>query len=196
MTTPKRGAATSRPRLGLVIAAALGASLASSGCIIVADDDHHDWYDDGYVEPVYDEPATVGIDVGANVGRVDPGFGTGLFVEVAEDGVWHVFATCDTELSGYVCAWDVDVWAEGIDLVEEDDLEIEDDVDRYEDDGLYAYLENDTDVDGFWFTTAPGATVQLTMLLDGASQPTFVYWVGDGVQNEGAPTNPINLEPR
>ena len=194
--SPRSGTAVRGWRRGLLLASALGAALASSGCIIVADDDHHhDFDDDGYVEPVYDDPATVAIDVGAHVGRVEPGFGTGLFVEVDEGGLWHLFVTCDTELSGYACGWEVDVRAEDVEWVDDDGLGLEDEVDVYDDDGLYAYLENDVDVDGVWFTTTPGAAIELTMLLDGASQPTFVYWVGGGVQNEGAPTNPIVFLP-
>lgn len=184
--------------LGIVGAAAL--PLASSGCIIVADDDHDHWVDDdwdhgGTVDPGFDpQPATVPIDAGGHVGAVDPGFGAGLFVEVSDDGLWHVFATCDTELSGYACGWEVDVRGADLAFADETDLEIEDDLDAY-DDELVAWLDTDVDVDGFWFTAAPGAPVELTMLLDGVSQPTLIYWVGGGVQNEGAPTNPVIFAP-
>jgi hypothetical protein len=185
----------------LSLAAATALCALSSGCIIVADDGHDHWVDDdwdgdGIVDPAFDaEPATVGITPGANVGAVDPGVGAGLFVEVNGDGLWHVFVTCDTEVSGYACGWEVDVRGEDLEVVDEDDLELEDDVDDLDDEAV-AWFDTDFGVDGIWFTTAPGAEVELTMLLDGRSQPTLVYWVGDGVQNEGAPTNPVVFAPR
>ena len=35
----------------------------------------------------------------------------------------------------------------------------------------------------------------LDMALDGYSEPRFVYWYGDGILHQGAPTNPVDFVP-
>jgi hypothetical protein len=44
-------------------------------------------------------------------------------------------------------------------------------------------------------TTTPGAVLRLETYLDDQPQPRFVYWFGNGVLHEGAPTNPVDFEP-
>ncbi len=178
----------------------VAAAIAASGCIVVSDDDgyyddsYHD--DDGYVDPGLDAEAAIAtIDVGAAVGVVEPGRGAGIFVEAAADGRWRVFTTCDTDLSDYACGWEVYLRGEGVTLTGTSELE-DDDVLDFETGAIDGYLVTDFDVDVIDFEATPGAIVELTTLLDGVAAHTFIYWVGDGVQNEGAPTDPIAFEPR
>lgn len=187
-----------RSLFGVAIVAS--ACLATSGCIIVADDD--DWDDGYYVEdgttddPGLDAEAVVAtIDVGATIGVVDPGQGAGIFVEAVAEGQWRVFTTCDTDVNGYACAWDIYLRGDGVDLTDTEGLEGDDELVAGTG-AIDGYFLTDSDVDGILFAATPGATVELTTLLDGAAAPTYIYWVGDGVQNEGAPTDPIVFQPR
>lgn len=138
------------------------------------------------------------IDTDATIAGVTPGDGAGAFVEYAAGGTWHVFTACDTNVSGYSCAWDIIVGADGgitnftPDRLETSNTEWVD----WSDQGtvrLVATTANDTD--GFYFTAQPGATARVDVYLDGEPAPRFIYWVGDGGLHRGAPSNPIDLTP-
>lgn len=187
-----------RSLCGVTVAA--GACLAASGCIVVTEDDG--WHDGYYVEDGYTddpgldaEPMVVTIDVGAEIGVVDPGQGAGIFVEVLSEGQWRVFTTCDTDVSGYACVWDLYLRGDGVELTDTEGLEGDDEL-AVGTGAIDGFFLTDSDVDGIFFSATPGATVELTTLLDGAAAPTYIYWIGDGVQNEGAPTDPIIFQPR
>jgi len=55
--------------------------------------------------------------------------------------------------------------------------------------------DTDSGTDGATIETTPGAILRVDLLLDGKAEPRFIYWFGDGVLHQGAPTNPIDLEP-
>ena len=97
--------------------------------------------------------------------------------------------------SGYACAWDVFLRGDGVELADTEGLEGEDDL-AVGTGAIDGYFVTASDADGILFSAAPGAVVELTTLLDGVAAPTYIYWVGDGVQNEGAPTDPIAFQPR
>lgn len=188
--------------------AAVASVAATTGCIVVHDhDDCWDDYCDGYYyyddDPYWDgdpdrpldEPVLVEIDVGAQVGNVEPGAGAGVFVETDEAGHWRVYVACDTDVSGYECGYELFVQGEGVSIDAAQELEPGDDFDQYEGE-VDLYFATTNDFDGVTLHAVPGAPLTLTMYLDGASQPELIYWVGGGVQNEGAPTNPIIFAPR
>ncbi|WP_437969971.1 hypothetical protein WMF04_12015 [Sorangium sp. So ce260] len=195
--------------LGLCSFLLVAAPLASAGCIIVDEDDRHeghaqhdDW-DDGEDEndndppPPTDEPLLVAIDTGA-VLNSEPGEGVGIFVEYAAGGTWRLWTTCDTNTSKVVCSFDlyasVDTSSELFDIVGTD-LE-KTDATRLVDEGIaYLHAETGSDVDAMTFTTTEGAIVRLEAYLDGAQEPRYVYWFGDGILHEGAPSNPLDFEP-
>jgi hypothetical protein len=208
MTAPTTSPRRSPARWLARAAVAAGLATALSGCIIVRDDDDcWDGYCDGYYgyydDPYYDDypddqldsPVAVDIDVGAQVGSVEPGAGAGVFVETDEAGHWRVTVACDTDVSGYECIYDLYLQADGITVDAIEELEPSDDFDAYESQ-VDVFFSTTNDFDGITFRTVAGAPLTLTMYLDGASQPELVYWVGSGVQNEGAPTNPIIFVPR
>ena len=184
----------------LTLTAALG--FVGSGCIIIDEHDEDEWEDDGFVPPpddtVPDEPMLAVIDADAVI-SAEPGEGVGLFVEYKQGGSWHLWTSCDTNYSGVSCAFDVvvsvDTASEIIDVVEEG-LEDFDQAGRGEEPGT-AFLVADTDsgTDGATIETTPGAILRVDLLLDGKAEPRFIYWFGDGVLHQGAPTNPIDLEP-
>lgn len=176
-------------------------ALLVPGCVVVGDGRHHDdgwydedWDDDDAPDGLDEVPATVTIDEGASIGAVEPGVGAGIFVELGGDGRWRVQTTCDSLNSGYLCDYQLFLEASGLQLEGEESLERDDDVDDFEGE-LDLYFLTDADFDGVSFSTDPGASVTLTAYLDGVSQPEFVYWIGDGIQNEGAPTNPVTFLP-
>nr|AYM54420.1 hypothetical protein [Phaselicystis flava] len=183
----------------LTLVAGVGLGAALSGCIIVSDDDV---YDDGssYVDPgpVLDEPIQVAIDTGATL-EATPGDGVGMFVEYAGEGRWRVWTACDTKTSEVACAWDAFVTTldgSEIENLASEDIEGHDIVEQNSrGDTIHLFATTSTDFDGMTFETKPGTRIQLEMYLDGLSQPRFVYWIGDAVLHEGAPTNPLDLKP-
>lgn len=182
-------------------AAALAIAVTASGCIIVRDHDHDGWDDghrydpdDGVVADDQEQPTAVEIDVGETVGSIEPGVGAGVFVETDEAGHWRIFTACDTEISGYLCGFELSVQADGVSVDVASDLEPEDAVDEYEGQ-VDLYFETGYDFDEVTLHALAGAPLTLTMYLDGVSQPELIYWVGGGYQNEGAPGNPVTFYP-
>jgi len=149
-----------------------------------------------------------GIDTGQML-ETDPGHGAGVFVEYAAGGTWHVFTTCDTAVSHVDCNWDIVVTSVGpsstaLGTLTADNLESEDDL--FKDNGaahLVAFTSIDTD--GFFVSGAPGATLRVDALLDALSTETldqardrtrrFIFWIGGGGVQAGAPSNPLDLTP-
>ncbi|WP_437281068.1 hypothetical protein WME90_11055 [Sorangium sp. So ce375] len=195
-----------RRSLGLWSFLLVAAPLASAGCIIVDDDGHHDGHhvhddqndgDDSAPPTPADDVRRVAIDTDATL-STEPGEGVGIFVEYTAGGTWTLWTTCDTNTSKVVCSFDiyasVDTSSELIDLA---GIEIEKtDATRLVDIGVaYFHAETGSDIDAMTFATTPGAVVRLEAYLDGAQEPRFVYWFGDGVLHEGAPSNPLDFKP-
>ncbi|WP_437679934.1 hypothetical protein [Sorangium sp. So ce131] len=199
--------------LGLWSFLLAAAPVALGGCIVVDGDGRHDRghhgdvyhddhndqdgaTDDGSQEPSED-PLRVAIDTDAVV-ESEPGEGVGIFVEYAAGGTWTLWTTCDTNTSKVVCSFDlyasVDTSSELLDIT---GVELEKtDATRLADEGIaYLHAETGADVDAMTFTTTEGAVVRLEAYLDGELQPRFVYWFGNGVLHEGAPSNPLDFEP-
>ncbi|WP_437649220.1 hypothetical protein [Sorangium sp. So ce362] len=180
--------------------------LASTGCIVVDEDGRHDDHhqhddrddeDDNAPPPPTDEPRLVAIDTDAVLSS-EPGEGVGIFVEYAAGGTWKLWTTCDTNSSKVVCSFDlyasVDTSSELFDIVGTD-LE-KTDATRLVDEGIaYLHAETGSDIDAMTFTTTEGAIVRLEAYLDGVQEPRYVYWFGDGILHEGAPSNPLDFEP-
>lgn len=183
--------------LGLCTALLTTAIFGLGGCIIVQDDDPPDT---GIVQeppPEEVEPQLVSIDTDATI-SAEPGEGVGLFVEYAAGGTWRLWTTCDTNYSNVACNFDifaaVDADSELIDI-RGDDLEGRDEAGPWDEGVAFFHAETSADVDSVTLTTTPGAIVEVALYLDSYSQPRFIYWFGDGVLHEGAPTNPVDFEP-
>jgi len=181
--------------LGLVACVGLGST--TTGCIIVDDDD------DGTViiddsNPTPEQPMLMSIETDVALDAV-PGDGVGVFVEYYAGGVYRVWTTCDTNYSGSVCPMDifmsVDVDSR-IDAITTDDLEGADLVNINEAAGTVdMHVDTSVDYDAIEISTTPGAVLRLEVLIDGVPQPRFVYWFGNGVLHNGAPTSPVDLVP-
>ncbi|MBI4705149.1 MAG: hypothetical protein HY744_28920 [Deltaproteobacteria bacterium] len=162
---------------------------ATSGCVIISSPEEGD----GYVYPAGAVHQT--IDAGA-VMSTELGEGVGLFVEYASGGRWTVWTSCDTALAHESCYFDVYVTASsvigkpvGVDLEEGDHI------DRHDQAAISLHVDTDWDSDEMRFDTAPGAVVELELVLDGDVLPEYIYWVGGGVMHYGAPTSPVLFEP-
>lgn len=166
---------------------------------------HHDRHDDDWYEDSYDEPGEYACSDEVETGVIDPdsplesepGIGVGVFVDYQPGGTWHLYTTCDTEDSGYDCAFDIIVKPLGraeINSFAQDGLERNDSV-TIEHDSLRFVGLTALDTDGFSFQTEPGAGISLDVLLDETCGNAYIYWIGDGAIHEGAPSNPFELEP-
>jgi hypothetical protein len=144
--------------------------------------------------PVRGASAVIDTDSGL---EVTPGEGVGLFVEYESGGRWRLFMTCDTDISGFGCEWDIVVApTEGvIEAITADRLEFEDFLDFWGSDGARLVTLTAYDVDGALFDAPPGAGLVVDALLDDAFAHRYIYWVGDGAVHGGAPGSPLELSP-
>lgn len=131
--------------------------------------------------------------------ETEAGHGVGLFVGTDGAGLWELLASCDSELSGYLCDWDV--------VVSVPSSESLSDVAQWDDEGLDVVYRIDggavqwltvtgDDFDGLSFKADAGQTVRLDVLLDGVSAPDFIYWSDRGITHAGAPSDPVDFVPR
>jgi len=138
------------------------------------------------------------IDTGETL-TTEKGKGAGVFIEYADGGRWHVFTSCDYDLYHEACAWDLLATVQSSGLISNAVIESAEtgDGDRLYSDGASVNLVVSTasDFDGMTFQTTPGATVRFDVLLSGASDARYIYWVGEGGVHSGAPSNPIDLKP-
>lgn len=186
----------------LALTACLGA--ATSGCFF-ADETRDGGIDivtppPTNLEPSAD-PVTVTIDADATL-DAKPGDGVGVFVEYATGGHWNVFTTCDYNTAanpGVPCGFDIFATAldsvDGINNPKGQDLSGKDAIAIEPGGTVHLYTENAVSLGGMTFDTAPGATVELEVYLDGSADPHYIYWVGKDVLHQGAPTDPIDLQP-
>lgn len=132
-----------------------------------------------------------------------PGEGAGVFVEYESGGRWHVWATCDTHLTGRACHFDILARAANgsIRNVAGDALSRRDSLIQDCADTVQLFLTSRADISGMFFEAQPGTTVVFDVLVDGVPYPELVYWYGSFRETDesdvryGAPGNPIALTP-
>ena len=201
----------SSPSLRSIALAALvaGTGVASTGCIF------SDGNGGGESTPVIVDPPPAAIeqktiDADATL-QAKGGDGVGVFVEYATGGHWHVFTACDFNQPtnpGVPCAFDVfasvvagssspSTVAGGPRLsnAQGENLQNKDVVSLGGDGTVHLSTETDSGLNGMTFDSDPGAVVELDVYLDSAEDPHFIYWIGDGVLHQGAPSDPLDLAP-
>ncbi|MBK9264293.1 MAG: hypothetical protein IPM54_31390 [Polyangiaceae bacterium] len=182
-----------------VLAICAGVS-ALTGCIIVDDDNDGTVIIDDNTNrpPITGDPMLVNIDTDVALDAT-PGDGVGIFVEYYAGGRYRIWTTCDTNFSGDFCPFEIYASVDTsstISAVYEENLEGYDSITVNQGQGAVdLYLETDNDYDAVELDVTPGAILRLEAYVDGISQPRFVYWVGNGVLHEGAPTNPVDFNP-
>lgn len=174
------------------LTAAATLALGTTGCIVSGSIDTTDPYVD------YDPTVSaISIDPGATM-AADPGQGVGVFVQYDRGGYWTVYTTCDTEISGSSCNFDILVYADsrvGLSNVEGFDLEANDSIALGVDGSINLVTDTAFGMNGMIFDADPGAALTFDVLLDGVEQPEFFYVVSNGRLLSGVPTNPVDLVP-
>jgi hypothetical protein len=130
---------------------------------------------------------------------VEPGRGVGAHLEVDSEGTWNVSFTCDTELSGYVCGFDLVASVEPpfeIARVRERDFEFDDLWLRHDAGAMQLLLYTAYDVDGISFRVDPDVPLRIDLLLDGVPAPEVVAWSSGTSVRVGAPTMPVEFVAR
>lgn len=130
--------------------------------------------------------------------EVDPGESVGIFVEYQSGGAYFVYTTCDTDVSGYACYFDIvlraaertPIW--GVSL---DQLEVGDDVIVRDQSTVRLLAYTDYETDGILVQVDEGEALRIDALLDGECAQDYLRWVSEGVPQPGAPSNPFELEP-
>ncbi len=159
--------------------------LASLGC-----HHHDDYYDDPYYDAQY---TTIDADY---VLETDLGYGAGVFVEYSMGGLWYLWTSCDTAVAVGDCTYDIHVLSHSpIDSVAGYDLEGWDNVDPYASDAFMFYADTAFMSDAVEFTTAPGALVEIELVLDGYVAPEYFVWYGNGRVHNGAAGSPVVFQP-
>jgi hypothetical protein len=146
------------------------------------------------------------------LGRVDdnvkmnasPGEGVGVFNEYDSGGQWHIWWTCDTNLTNENCPFDVKVSvatgaitnASSQSFGSGDTLTAPTPGAAAGAGDLEAKTTTTTGTQGIDFQTDPGATITLTATVGGLYNGKFLFWVENGKVNggfQGSVTDPLLL---
>jgi hypothetical protein len=157
-----------RTHVGVLGLASLVA-FAASGCFV------------GSEAPARPLTTIATVDTGATL-TSPPGEGAGVTVEYQPGGHWHVWWTCDTNLSGLPCTFHVDVVAESgsIRNVAADRLEADDSLVTPSPTEVTLDTNTSTGVDGVFFDTDPGATINVLQVIGDVQDGTYFYWSQGG----------------
>jgi len=190
----KLGSLVARSRV-LTLCAAIS---ALTGCIIVDDNDNTVIDNGNTTPPPPIEPRLVNIDTDVALDS-KPGDGVGVFVEYYAGGHYRIWTTCDTNFSGVTCPFDIYTSVDSsstIFSITEENLEGFDSTTTQSGLGTVdLHFETGGDYDAAEIDVTPGAILRVEAVIDGQTEPRFIYWFGDGVLHEGAPTTPIDFFP-
>ncbi len=123
-----------------------------------------------------------------------------MFVEYATGGHWHVWTACDTNYSKVACNFDVFATVEDGakifnlkgETLESGDVAKQDEMDKGT---FHLATKTSAEFDGMFFDATPGALIRIEAYFDNDADPRILYWYGEGVLHQGAPTNPIDFKP-
>jgi len=198
------------PRLwpGVLTAATiLAASGVLAGCIFVEDRAHSSGSSTSTTEPTTpttpgDPPApTTPVQTSIDPGKAletKPGEGVGVFVEYQTGGHWHVWTACDTNLSNVSCNFDVFATPRSggaLSNLKGENLEGSDVVSADANGVVHLSAQTSTEFDGMTFDSTPGGIVEIEAYFDNHLDAHVLYWFGDGVLHQGAPSTPIDYKP-
>jgi hypothetical protein len=154
----------------------------------------------GYVQPQADPVQVFAVDV--DTGETlegHPGQGYGVFVEYAAGGDWHLWTTCDSDVTGYACRWDLIASVDAtstLEVTDKTELEAPDQVLRIHQGAVRLVFQTDSDTDGVRLAATPGEPLSLDLEWDGPFIPSSTLsWFGGGAVHSGAPSNPVDLMP-
>ncbi len=139
-------------------------------------------------------PMLVEVDTGAKL-KAEPGQGVGIFVEYEQGGIWHIFWSCDTSITGRLCNYNIQVRAASGALKDaKDEKGAPLDIQGGEISLSRSVAKNP---DGITFRGEPGGIVTLEASLDGKAESVLLFFVQNDKRNggyEGTLTNPIQFQ--
>ena len=137
------------------------------------------------------QPLIVRVDADRTLSAV-PGDGVGVFTEYRTGGHWHVWWTCDTNVTHHDCGYRVAVTpvagslanAVGADLSPLDTF-------LQSSDRLDIVTETSVGTQGVTFDAEPGASIQIDAQVNQARNGAFFFFVQGGIVNGGY-TGPLS----
>ncbi len=142
------------------------------------------------------DPLTVVVDTDQTMTAAG-GDGVGVFVEYQKGGHWHMWWTCDTNTSGYDCAFDINVTSSSISNPVTEQFASSDSLVPSAG-SLRISTDTTTTAPGVTFDTSAGDTIQIDVTMSGIRDGKFFFFVQDGVVNggySGQLTDPLIFEP-
>ena len=158
-----------------------------------------DWL--GRTVPSTDAQAmVVKVDPGATL-TVSPGQGVGVFVEYQAGGHWRTSWSCDTQITGQACQYQVTIVARGAAITSPAALVVAagDSLTQPAPEEMDVATFTSTDLDGVTFDAPAGAPIDVDVVLDGAKVGVTFFFVQDGKVDGGymgALTDPLVFEPQ
>jgi hypothetical protein len=145
------------------------------------------------------QPMLVVVDTNRTM-TAQPGDGVGIFTEYATGGHWHVWWTCDTNVTAATCNFDVTVSSAtgSLDNVTGQLLEAGDRLAQASPAQVEMFTVTSTDMDGVTFDAAPGTVITLDAKMNGQPDSRILFFVQDGAVNgnySGTLTDPLMFEP-
>lgn len=136
--------------------------------------------------------------------NASPGQGVGVFAEYDRGGHWHLWWTCDTNVTGESCPFDVKVTvarggitnAASEQFASTDTLVTPTTPAAGEAGAVEAKTQTTTGSPGMLFDTAPGATITVSATVGGLYSGAFLFWVQGGKIDDGfrgTLTDPLQL---
>ena len=135
-------------------------------------------------------PPQLSLDSGRTL-TATAGDGAGIFVTYQTGGHWSLQWTCDTNASGYSCAFDVSVSASAITnyasmpqtaTVSQSAQSVR------------AQTTTSSTLDGMTFDAPAGAPIVLSATINSCATPSLTFYVSDG-KLQTAPTDPVEFVP-
>ncbi len=183
-------------RLAIVASTLVIGSAVSLGCLVDAGSSGRNDRPSGVTPsptstaPTPSTPPKVSVDPGKTLVAV-PGAGAGIFITYAGSGHWSLTWTCDTNLSGKSCVFDVSVAAgsvAGLTSTPADSIVSQGAT------NFRVQTATGTTLDGASFDTSPGGSIVFSGTINGQAMPSLVFYVSDG-KTATAPSDPIELVP-
>jgi len=139
--------------------------------------------------PTTTPPLKIAIDKGKTL-VAQPGDGAGVFITYPGEGRWAIQWTCDTNYSGRSCNYEMAIGVNNLssltatpaDVVEKDET------------GFRIHATSGKTLDSAQFLTDPGASITVSVWLDGAPIGNSVFFVSNGKLST-EPVDPIELVP-
>jgi hypothetical protein len=129
-----------------------------------------------------------------------PGNGVGVFTEYRTGGHWHVWWTCDTQITGLSCGYRVaiSVGSGVITNLDGQSLKASDQLTQTTTQDVVAATLTASDVSEVFFDASPGESIEVDTQLNGERSGAFLFFVQGGQVNggyTGTLTDPLILEP-